>query len=250
MSERAIRNIAVVIGMPRAGTTWLYENMNRHPDICVSDTKEINRYLREMSDEDYLRLFDFSSHAGGVGLDISPLYYFDKKTLETIAERHDKVILIVREHHEWMKSLHKQLTKFMKIEDMVKTNIYEFIVDARRRLVFDFNTYDQARHIDEIRRIFGSKLLVLNYEEIRDDPLKFLQKVEVFLGIRSFFHEGNYIAERVNAGDAGMSRWYAYLLNTRHFDTILSIVRLVVPSPVIHWLRRRLVYGYGPRSSR
>jgi hypothetical protein len=249
MRTPELRDIAVVIGMPRAGTTWLYENMNRHPEICISDTKEINRYLKDMSDEEYLALFDFSVDRKKIGLDISPLYYFDLKALKRIAERHDKVIISVRDPREWLESLNRQLGKYLKIENMVRTSVYEFIVDSNRRLTFDFGNYDQQEHINQIRKIVGPKLLVLKYEDLREAPLSFLQSVEAYLGVSSFFNENNHIGERVNAGDAGMSRLYAFLVKTKYFDKILAVVQRILPSSIIHALRRRLVYGYTPHSS-
>jgi hypothetical protein len=101
-----------------------------------------------------------------------------------------------------------------------------------------------------LRRVFvGPKLLVLSYEDLQEAPLKFLQSVEAYLGVSSFFNEYKYIVGRVNARDAGMSGLYAFLVTAKYFDKTLAVVQCILPSSVIHALRRRLVYGYTPHSS-
>ncbi len=35
----------VGVGYPKSGTTWLYEILNQHPEICMCSSKETNFFL-------------------------------------------------------------------------------------------------------------------------------------------------------------------------------------------------------------
>ncbi len=238
-----LRDIAVVIGMPRAGTTWLYENLKTHPDICVSDYKEINRYLRPMSDEAYRKLFP-ADRPGTVKLDVSPLYFFDEAALARIAGLHEKVILIVRESDAWLKSLQSQLRKYgADVDAMIDRNCYEFPVSWNRRVHFDLGRHDLPGYLGRVRRCFGDKLLCIDYADLERDPVRTLNTIEDYLGVRRHFDETTCSAARVNTSGQRMSWLYAFLVRRGIERGLVSIALTVLPRRVIHWLRRRFVYG-------
>lgn len=236
-----LNDIAVVIGMPRAGTTWLYENLRKHPDICVSDIKEINRYLTDMDDSRYLSLFKCRNRK--VSLDISPLYFFSFNAMQQINKHHSKVILLVREPKSWMQSLVKQVSKYDHDFDIDKSNgVFTFPVDAGS-ITFDSRNYHHEEYIDQIRSLFGSKLTVIDFDQLQSAPVDTLNRVETCLGISSYFTKENSQQGKVNAGDQQMSKLYAFLMQYRILHRLIPVILKILPSPVIHWLRRRLVYG-------
>ena len=181
-----LNDIAVIIGMPRTGTTWLYENLKTHPDVCTSDYKEINRYLVDLTDDQYLDyLCDRSKR---VKLDVSPFYFFDKDALIRIAANHDKVILLVREEREWMESLKAQFQKWEKnLDEMVSTKRYVYQLGGGKEVVFDYNSYQQEPYLCEVKSGFGGKLLVLVFSLVKREPVALLKKIESYLEIRNYF---------------------------------------------------------------
>lgn len=236
-----LKDIAVVIGMPRTGTTWLYENLKHHPDVCASDYKEINRYLLDLSDERYMGYFCDCSKK--IKLDISPFYFFDKGALINIARNHDKVILLVREEKAWIESLRNQIAKWDKnVAEMEKTKIYLFNVGGRK-VVFDYNLYQHDQYLSEIRRIFGDNLLVLDFCLLQREPINVLKNIEAYLGIRSYFTSDTCSLQKINSSEQGMSRLYALLIRTNVLHRVTPIALRVLPKRLIHWLRRRCVYG-------
>lgn len=235
-------NIAVVIGMPRSGTTWLYENLKLHPDACVSDVKEINRYLKDMSDQKYLAYFNGCNDR--VMMDISPLYYFDLNALREISRRHDKVILITRDADDWIASLNKQVGKYNpQAKQMEASGRYSFRIDKGKAIEFDYQKYSHNQYLDEIKEIFGGKLLCLNYSMLTNDSYGFLKKVEQYLSLSSFFNPDNYISQKYNAGEKRISPIYSYLYRSGWLDRVSPLLRKVLPRKMMHWLRKWFVYG-------
>lgn len=237
-----LHDIVVVIGMPRGGTTWLYENIKAHPDVCVSEIKEINRYLLDMNDDKYRRLFKNSSRP--FKFDISPLYYFDREALVEIARRHDKVILLEREPVSWLASMRKQIAKYNDAaNEMASTGVFRFPVAKHRQVTFDAIGYDQQRYIAEVESVFGDRLLKLRFSDVEERPVALLKSIERFLGIRSYFNETNVVTEKINAGDKTFSKFYVLLMRSHVLDVAIPIALAILPKRLIHWLRARFVYG-------
>lgn len=239
---KSLQDIAVIIGMPRAGTTWLYENFKNHPDVCVSDHKEINRYLLNISDQHYRKFF--CGDLRKINLDISPLYFFDKGALESIAKNHDKVILVTRSPGEWIESLNSQVAKYSgDVEEFVRTGRYVLPVAGGSPVVFDYKSYEHERYINELKQIFNGKLLVLDFSLLQAEPIKTLKIIENYLGIRDHFTANNSILEKVNSSTQPISKLYSLLLRLNILHRLIPIALAILPQRVIHWLRKRFVYG-------
>ena len=237
-----LNDIAVVIGMPRAGTTWLYENLKSHPDLCVSDYKEINRYLLEVSDEKYLSYFPGCSKK--IKLDISPLYFFDKQALSDIEKKHNKIILLVRNPDEWIASLNSQIKKYSAdTEAMIQSKIYVFPIARGKTLTFNFAEYQHDVYINEIKSLFGKKLLVLEFANLKSSPIAVLKVIESHLGISGYFTEDNALFEKINASEQPMSRLYSFLFRHNVLPVLIPIALKLIPKKMIHWLRKRFIYG-------
>lgn len=235
-----LQDIAAIIGMPRTGTTWLYENLKAHPDVCTSDYKEINRYLLGLTDEQYFGFFGGGS--GRVKLDASPLYYFDKEALLKIAANHDKVILLVREEKEWIASLRAQFSKWDPNVD-ARTTRFVYQLGGGKKLTFDYSTYQHDLYLREVKRIFGDKLLVLDYALLQREPITLLKLIEAYLGIRPYFNAETCSLEKINTREQQMSKFYALLIRTNVLDKFIPVALKILPKSLVHWLRRRLVYG-------
>jgi hypothetical protein len=237
-----LNDIAVVIGMPRTGTTWLYENLKTHPDLCASDYKEINRYLLEMSDEKYLDYFRGCSKK--IKLDISPLYFFDTKALSAIANKHDKIILLIRQPEEWIESLNSQIKKYSgNVAEMSQSKKYNFPIQNGRTVVFNYGEYQHQQYIAEIKSIFGEKLLVLDFAILQNSPIAVLKTIECYLKISSHFTETNSLLDKINASEQPIHKAYAFLLRSNLLYQLIPIVLYVLPKGLVHWLRKHIVYG-------
>jgi hypothetical protein len=91
------------IGAQKAGTTWLYENLRKHPDIYFPAGKEIHFWDNDeavKNPENYVSLFNQKEMFGG---DITPAYsILEKERISLIYERFPnlKIIFMVRDPRE------------------------------------------------------------------------------------------------------------------------------------------------------
>lgn len=240
--SKPLKNVAVVIGMPRAGTTWLYENFKKHPDICISDHKEINRYLLDMNDRHYLDFFSDSNKK--VCLDISPLYFFDTEALARISANHEKVILIVRNQEDWIESLNNQVGKYSAdINEFIRTKKYVLPVAGGEPIIFDYDSYQHELYIGQIKRLFGQQLLVLDFALLQTEPIKVLKIIESYLEVGAYFTAENSLLDKVNSGNQPISKLYSLLLRLNILHRLIPIILAIFPKRMIHWLRKRFVYG-------
>jgi hypothetical protein len=241
-----LEKIVVVVGMPRAGTTWLYENINLHPNVAISDRKEINRYLLPMSNEEYVASFDFGG-ARQVGLDISPAYYLDEGALERIDRAGHRVVVISRERASWESSFRSQLLKQGLTDNR---GVYQVRAGTGCDITFDMANFDYDGHLARVLDRFRGKILVLRYEDISIDPVQFLNDIEEFSEIPSFFNEVNIIRSHVNSGSTKISSIYMAVLRLPFFDLIARVALAILPRGIVHWARRRFVYGYASNQKR
>ncbi len=94
------KEIVFVVGMSRAGTTFLYHNLQKHPDIFVPAKKEIGYFAHhyEEGEQWYLKFFD-DVQDGQVPFDICGVYFTDDNALARIKSFNPdtKVIIGVRD---------------------------------------------------------------------------------------------------------------------------------------------------------
>lgn len=237
-----LNEIVVILGMPRAGTTWLYENLKKHPQICVSEFKEINRYLLDIDDEAYAKLFPKPERQ--IKLDISPFYYLSLEAIQRIAKNHDKVILMTRDFDSWKESLENQIRKWGgKVEEMQESGIYRFPIKNDKILEFDFNGFSQEAYIKQIKVILKEKLLIQEFSLLNSDPLALLKNLEKFLGLAPYFDESNCNFEKINSSEQKIFFLYNWLFKIGILDKTSNMLVKILPSKVVHLLRKYLVYG-------
>jgi len=85
MDENIKNKIFIIPGMPRAGTTFLYHNLQLHPEIFVPYRKEVNYFTfdHKRGEKWYFSMFDEMTD-NQIGADISPFYFMDDFAPERI----------------------------------------------------------------------------------------------------------------------------------------------------------------------
>lgn len=84
----------LIIGFPRCGTTWLFEALKSHPDICVSSIKELNFFNKNYDKGmEYYDSF-FHDEKGQICGEASPNYIFAKNTISNI-KKHKKTLKFI-----------------------------------------------------------------------------------------------------------------------------------------------------------
>ena len=190
-----------VIGMSRGGTTYLYHNLQRHPQIFVPWKKEVC-YFGHNFDRDLDWFLDFYKGIGSdqVALDICGLYFMVTESIDRILEFNPdaKFLLTVRDPFEWIFSTYghyKAVWDVPPFEEFVQGCVWH---RDDRDVPLEYANGKVERTIRDFQERLGSNLLVMDFSLFRSDPLRMLKAVEQFLGLRSWFEEKNFSKARVN----------------------------------------------------
>jgi len=228
----------IMAGMPRAGTTFMYRNLQKHPSVFLPFRKETDYFSHCYSRglEWYAGLYEgIGPHQ--IGGDISPSYFLHAEAIERIV-RDDpdaKVILAIRDPAEVALSLYRQF-------DTYKFGMppFESFIDA-----YDWHEKGSVIHlrlrhnmiaerIERFRRAFGDHLLIYSFEVFRRDALRFLRAVERFCGLPAHFEATNFDDIPVNASGRQNSKLVSYLISRESF---VSFMNAVVPRRGLQGLR-------------
>ncbi len=209
--------ICIVAGVPRAASTFLYHFLGNHPGVFKPFRKETNFFLTNYrrGGDWYLSLYK-GIGSNQTALDVSPSYVFDKSSVKRIKaySAPKKIILVVRRPEQFALSWYKQqlthFKEFISFDDFMKG------WTAKRgdgQLYTSLVSGAYHKGIDLYRLTFGKELLIYKYEDMRDDPLLFLQRLETFLQIRAYYNRSTFKNRIINAADRRNNRFITYLLS-------------------------------------
>jgi hypothetical protein len=220
----------IVLGPPRTGTTWLYKCLDEHPEVYVSDRKEV-RYF----DEQYKNGPDwyakaFAGAPDGVRAigDITPGYFQHPGVPERIHELlGDRVELFVihRDPIERAYSAYKGALRRGETD--------ADFAQALEEIPRLSSNSQYARQLERFLNVFPSERLhLMDFESIAQQPLTHLQAYYHILGLSDFTPKG--LSERVNAQLPG-GRSPRLTTLTRH---IRQAIETTAPGRKIMWLLR------------
>ena len=195
-----------VVGHSKSGTTALYQMLRKHPQIFMPEMKEpiffapelprqAHRYRAPETLEEYLALFSAATPDQFVG-EGSASYLRSPQAAERIAAaRPDaRIVAILREPASFLRSFHLQVVQahYEDQRDLARALSLE---GERRRgrhlpkrslwpqeLLYS----DHVRYVEQLRRYHerfeASQVLVLIYDDFREDNAGALRQVLRFLG--------------------------------------------------------------------
>lgn len=185
----------LVLGSQKAGTTSLYHVLRRHPEVFMSETKEVNFFFYE---ERYRRGLDYyRSYFRGVPPrakvvgEASPGYICHPRCPERIQQALPGIRLIVTVRHPveraysqyWDNRRHLEADHtFEEALEHALTPDYE----PGKLGYFSRGTYVQylRRYVERYGR---ERLLVLVFEDLARDPAAYYRRCFDFLGVDSDF---------------------------------------------------------------
>lgn len=183
------------IGPGRSGTTWIYNALLAHPDICMAkDTKETcffdDNY--DKGEEWYKGFFKHCDNSKIKG-EVSNLYIFNEKVPKRIYETVPdvKLIICLRNPLDRIRSVYQ----FMKRNEFVKSN-FENVIDNHPEVVAD-NYY--WKHINSYLQYFNEEQIkILFFEDLKDNPSFFLKELYGFLEVSTSF-EPEFLNKKINS---------------------------------------------------
>lgn len=197
----------LVIGAGKSGTTSLYEYLNDHPEVFMSQVKETNFFALEGeelidSNEDpeqmhhypwsvteygaYQELFADVTNEKAVG-EVSPMYMYSDKAALSIKERLPKVKLIAilrqpvdRLYSRYMHLARENRTPTSKFEDALDENSIWW----KRNDLVQEGFYHS--HLNKYFELFPKdQIKIVLYEDFRSEPKQVLKEIYDFIGVDS-----------------------------------------------------------------
>ena len=190
----------IIGGAPRAGTTWLYELLDRHPDIHMAKplTPEPKFFLR---DDEYARGLEYYSKKWFEAVEPSKIagekstdYLESSDAAERIARNlpHVKLIFLLREpvsraysNYLWSKMNGLETEDFataLRLEAERERALPERLKFTRPFWYFSRGLYADLLK-PYVNHFMGHQLLLARYEDIVERPSALASAVHRFLGV-------------------------------------------------------------------
>ena len=171
------------IGVPRAATTWIAECLKEHPQICVSSPKEVhfwNTKKYNFGISWYKKHFNCKN--GQIKGEYDPSYFMSEKASRRIKRYFPdiKIIVCLRNPIERAYSNYLSVIGFDKNKESFEEDIKRNPENLKRGLYYHY--------LRKYFKIFPKEnILILIYEDIAKDPVKFIQKIYKFLNVDDNF---------------------------------------------------------------
>ena len=231
----------------------MYKYLSDHPDVCGSSIKETRFFL----DQDYpvkssVR-FDggnLDAYKGFFQLEIgqkanlfveaTPDYLYSNTALQ-VAELlpKAKMVFILRDPVERMVSWYKYALQRNMIDRGMSFEAYvdlQLKQDVEADVPVHLRALDQCRYehyLEGFRERFQERLLIIDFESLKQEPLKVMQSICDFSGLSVAFFD-DYQFKQENASLSPQSWMYTYYLAFRR-----EIAYLLHQHPkAIRWLRK------------
>lgn len=214
------------IGVQRSGTTWIYEMLKSHPQVCMSPEKEINffndHYNRGI---DWYKKFFSKCSRGKVIGEFSPTYLSHNLTAKRIKKivPEAKIIVSLRNPADQI---------FSRYHYMITRQTYnKSFGEALKEKPFLIENAFYYKHIKCFLEHFDeSKILILIYEDLRKDARSFLQKIYSFLDI-----DDTYIPPKLNE-----RLHFTRVPKSKYIETAMVIIRILLRKMELYSLAEKL----------
>lgn len=187
------------IGVMKAASSWIFACLKEHPAICVSKKKEIHFFDKLYNYKkgiDYYYSFFKHCPADKVKGEFTPYYMYSSQAPSLIYKHFPNVKLIacLRDPIERAYSNYRY-----NIELKGRLSIYKNIEEA---LTKDKNFVERGFYYAQLKRYFDlfpkENILVLFLKELKDDPIKFMQRIYSFLDLDDPEFIPNYATKKKN----------------------------------------------------
>lgn len=182
MSESANVTLDFIyIGAPRSASSWLYECLREHPDICPSAHKEISPFTEdgEIASDKLERAFE-TCKSGTVKGVMPPAFMLESRNAEFLSEHfpHIKIIAVLRDPVEKAYSYYQldQSIGRLPADMSFETAVHEYPKYFRSGLYYEL----LKPFFDRFPR---EQIYVGIYDDLKSDPLHFVQSVYRFLDV-------------------------------------------------------------------
>lgn len=175
----------LIIGAPRAGTTWIAKNIREHPDIYIPQIKEIHFFDRHYGKgiNFYESYFPQSAKKKAIG-EATPDYLYEKGVPALIHKHLPNVKLVLSLRNP----VDRVYSRYWNAKAKYKQNKnLSFEEKIRLKPLF----LEEGFYYDHLLRFFAyfpkEQFLILLFDDLKKDPNGFLQKIFNFLDVDASF---------------------------------------------------------------
>ena len=210
MNNYDINNFVLIIGSMKCGTTSLFSYLAQHPEVSACTTKEPNFFANDLNwskgFDYYKSLWNWDSSAHKIALEASTAYTRIPKfpnAAERIAQTQAdfKFIYLVRNPIERIEShyTHGKQSRWKTAKKPLDRGIHEELINVSR----------YAKQLDEYHQRFSSdRILLINFEDLKQKPSSTMKKVTDFLDIDPSFEFQNLSQVYNSTGERSIyPRW-------------------------------------------
>ncbi len=206
-----------VVGLPKSGTTAVYEYLKQHPQVFMSEYKEPRFFATDLHKEsdsfrgkgsffpvrklsDYLRLFEDAGNSTIIG-EASPHYIISKDAASNIRRFNPsaKILILVREPVVFLQSFHSEMV--FNLHETEKDMEKALALENKRRkgkslpesagtpsLLYYSEWLKYSDNISRYLREFPRKQVkIIVFDDFRRDNLGVCRDIYRFLGVDDTF---------------------------------------------------------------
>ncbi len=237
-----------ISGAPRCGTTALYAYLSEHPQVFMSEVKELNYFAADFphlhkitfrNEADYLRLFDRAAEQHLAVGEASPFYLYSDVAFERMRafDPQARVLLTLRNPVDFIHSYHQLNLSLLRENEPDLAKAWD-LQEARRRgehlppsareprlLLYG----EMGRFSVYVRRLFAifprEQVKIFLFDDLRRDTRQVYEDTLAFLDVPS---DGRAVFPQINAGFENRSALLARLFHPpqpvyRLFMRVISI---------------------------
>lgn len=222
-----------ISGAPRCGTTALYSYLSEHPNIFMSEVKELNYFADDFpnvqkiafkSPNDYLQLFkDAGDRHLAVG-EASPFYLFSTVAFQNMRAFNPeaRVILSLRNPVEFIQSYHQLNLSLLREDEPDLARAWD-LQDLRRKgqhlpksarepeLLMYGEVGQFSKYVERLFKVFPrEQVKIILLEDLASDTKGVYEDILEFLNVPS---DGRTDFQKVNANFENKSQFLAKLFH-------------------------------------
>ena len=187
------------IGAQKAGTTWLWENLRRHPEIFLPDKKELHYFDNKFDQSLRYYTHRFEEARGRIKGEITPAYgILPRDRIDFIRAIMPRVrlIFLMRDPVEraWSQAVMDLVVRRGRAFHEVSESEFLAFLESERSVSRGL----YCRMLDNWLSLFPSEQLYVGFfEDIRERPREFMSELFAHLGVSRDVDWGSFPLQRV-----------------------------------------------------
>lgn len=171
----------VCVGPQRTGTTWIYEMLRQHPELCLPEAVKETMFFDQHHDRSVAWYSQYFQHArpGQLHGEVAPTYFDVPEAPQRIhnLSPNCRILVTLRDPVEraWSLFLHH----------LKKGRVSDNFWDAVEKIPRIVGAGHYGRHIPRWQSIFGpEQVTILFLEDVESKPRKTLHSIQGKLGVK------------------------------------------------------------------